>query len=111
MPKYTYTAESGDTHPIRLNADSATAGSFAAGATATSDIIAKVSKSDREFGLRPRGVRLSRNIGTDEIPNMRYRFLPVATESAYDAAAFNTNADVTVGSLTWQVVTRVPEDY
>lgn len=111
MPRYRYTADSGETHSIRLSSDSATAGSFTGSATVTSSIKAKVSKGSREFGLRPRGVRLSRNLGDDDEPNMRYRFLPVATEALYDGAGFAEDSEITIGGDTWTVTSKVPEDY
>lgn len=111
MPKYIYTDDKAVTHPIRLDAATATAGSFTATGTATSDVQAKVSKSDREFGLRPRGVRLSRNLGSETVPNLRYKFLPVATLEAYNGTTFDREATVTIGSVAWTVVSRSPEDY
>lgn len=111
MPKFSYTDDEGEVHPIRLDDDTATAGGFTNTTATTSNIIAKVSKGNREFGLRPRGVRLSRTVGTAPNQATRSKFLPVATEAGYDAAAFNPNSEVTIGSNTWNVTTRVPEDY
>lgn len=111
MPKKIYTDDAGVTHPIRVSDPTATAGIFTASGTATSNVIAKVSKSNREFGLRPRGVRLSRLVGTAPDQATRYKFLPVATLAAYTGAAFAPNATITIGSNTWTVDTREPEDY
>lgn len=111
MANKIYTGDDGGTYRIRVSDDTAASGSFTATGTATSNIVAKVSKSNREFGIRPRGVRLSRLVGAAPNQATRYKFLPVATEAAYDGAAFNPNAEVTVGANTWTVVTREPEDY
>jgi hypothetical protein len=111
MPLYNYTADDGEIHPIRLSSTTATFGGFTADGAATSSIFAKVSKGNREFGLRPRGVRLVRNVGTPEVPNNRYKFLPVATETLYDGAVYNPNQEVTIDGAVYRVLNRQPEDY
>lgn len=110
MPRAKYEADDGDIKPIRLSSETiAAAGAQPAGATTDPDYV-KVSKGNREFGMRPRGVRLSRNIGTDEIPNMRYKFLPILTPAAFDTAAFAVGAEIAIGGNTWEVVAKVAED-
>jgi hypothetical protein len=106
-----YTANDGETHAIRLDAARATAGGFTAGGTATSDIKAKVSKSNREHGLRPRMVSLRKNDGTDEEPNYSYSRLPVATEAAFNGAGFARNATISIDGDSWTVVGKIQEDY
>lgn len=101
---YAYTADDGDIKPIRLGNESAEAGSFSAATGLNDRDFVKVSKSNREFGMRPRGVRLRRR-GTD---GLQYRFQPMATQAAYEAAI--AAGTVTVGANTWIVTSPVPED-
>ncbi len=101
---YAYTAESGEVHRVRLEAETAAAGGFSATTGFTSSVRAKVSKNNGEFGLRPRGVRLSR-----EAVATVGRFLPVADSGTVDSLV--TAGTVTIGGETWQVISPVAEDY
>jgi len=106
-----YEADNGEIHPIRLNTlTAAVAGTAPEGAT-TSDIIAKVSKSNREFGIRPRGVILTRTVGTAPDTFTRRRFLPVLTEAAWGGSGFAPDATITINSIAWKVLRKVPEDF
>ncbi len=107
MPTYTYVSDDGDNKPIRLAAATATAGSFSQGATDDADFV-KVSKGNREFGQRPRGLTLSRNLGSDDEPNLRYKFLPMATQAAFNAASIGST--ITVGGVSWTVIGKRAED-
>ncbi len=100
---YPYTADNGDTYRIRLDEDTAAAGGFTGVADAR-DLFVKVSKSNREFGMRPRGIRASR------VSNNRvtYRLIPMATQSDLNSAA--SSQTITVGSATWTVVSVANED-
>lgn len=111
MPKAAYTDDAGVTHPIRLSGAVLTAGAFTANDPATSRVPAKVSKSKREFGLGPRGVHLSRNIGTAAVPNMRYKFLPIATPAAALSSLYAENAVVAIDGTNWTVGSFKAEDY
>lgn len=102
---YAYTANSGDTFRIRLADDSAVAGGF----TATTGFdprlgYVRVSKRDREFGIRPRGVRLSRNVGEE----VRSRFLATATTERQQALL--AAGTVQIGQNDWTVNSQVAED-
>lgn len=109
MPMYLYTSDDGDKKSIRLASETATAGGFSQGATDDDDSV-KVSKSNREFGQRPRRVRLSRNTGSEADPNIKYKTLPVATITAYGSAAYNKGATVTIDGEAWTVVSKDPEN-
>jgi hypothetical protein len=105
-----YEDEDGNIHPIRLNSThSAVAGTPPSGAV-DSDISAKVSKSSRAYGLRPRGVRLSRIVGTSPDQFKRYSFLPVLTPTALAGSGFNIGSTITIDSVAWTVAKRVAED-
>lgn len=104
MPIYAYTGEDNEVYRLRLDEDTAAAGSFSSQTGFTTNVKAKVSKTNREHGIRPRGVRLSRvteaTVG---------RFLPVASNSA--AESLLSAGTVTIGSETWTVTSAVAEDY
>ncbi len=110
MPTYKYEADDGDIKPIRLAAATKAAAGAEPGGAVTDDDFVKVSKSNREFGMRPRGVRLKINDGTEEEPNYRYRFLPVLSKAAYDGNGFNVRGTVTIDGEAWEIVRKVPED-
>lgn len=101
---YAYVADDGDVKRIRLSNEFAEAGSFSATTGFTDPDFVKVSKTNREFGLRPRGVRVRRR-GTN---GLEYRFVPMATEAAQDAAV--AAGTLTIGANTWTVTSAVDED-
>ena len=106
-----YEANSGDVHAIRLDSDRlAVAGTPPTG-NATSNIKASVSKTNRSHGIRPRGVRLGRIIGTPPDTATKYAFLPVLTATAFSGAGFQLGATITYKGFTWTVVARLEEDY
>lgn len=106
-----YEDDDGTVYAMRLSPDfSARAGTPPAGAV-TSNIKVKVSKSSREFGLRPRGVTLARTLGTAPDTFTKTTFLPALTPSAFNSAAFALNASVTIGSTVWEIVSKRAEDY
>lgn len=106
-----YEADSGDIHPIIMTADYAAAAGTAPAGAVTSDIKAKISKGNQEYGIRPRGVVLSRVIGTAPDTFTRSTFLAVLTPTAYNSATFANNAEVTIGGVAWTVTGKRPEDY
>lgn len=111
MPKTKYQADSGLIHQLTMDADRiAVAGTPPTGAVDT-NIKATVSKTNRSHGIRPRGVRLGREIGTAPDTAVKYAFLPVLTATAFASAAFQLTATITYGGNTWEVVGRLPEDY
>lgn len=111
MPKTKYQADDDEVHSIRLTQASIDAAGTAPTGAVTSDIMVKVSKSNREFGIRPRLVRLYRTLGTAPNQFNRYRVLPVLTKTAYDSAAFAKDAKITIGGIEWTVGSKEPEDH
>lgn len=111
MPVSKYQSNADTVHPIRLaTATLAAAGNPPAGAV-TSPIYAKVSKSNREFGIRPRMVILARPLAPGPDDKIRYKRLPVLTEAAFDSAAFSLGSNVSVGATQWKIISRLSEDY
>lgn len=106
-----YESDEGTIHPISLTANFATAAGTPPAGAVNSSIKAKVTKSNREAGLRPRGVRLFRTLGTAPDTFKRYAFLPVLTAAGLASATFAPGATITIGTVAWTVSTRVQEDY
>jgi hypothetical protein len=110
MANSKYEADNGEIYQIRLGAATlAAAGAPPAGAVSSS-IRVKVSKSNREFGLRPRGVVLSRPQNPGPTDKIFRKFLPVLTPAAYNSAGFANQASITVGGVVWTVINRINED-
>ena len=95
---------------IVLSADyAAQAGTPPTGAIDVSGTV-KVSKSTRAYGIKPRGVRLSRIIGTSPNQFKKYAFLPVLTQTAFDSSTYDVGATITIGSVAWTVAKKIGED-
>lgn len=106
-----YEADNGDIHGITLSPDFEAVAGTAPTGTVSSPVKAKISKSNREYGLRPRGCRLSRIIGTAPDTFKKYTFLPVLTPSAFATATFAIGATITIGGVVWTIVSKEGEDY
>lgn len=106
-----YESDGATVHPIRLSADTAVQAGTEPAGVVTSFIPAKVSKGNREFGLRPRGVKLYRTAGTAPNTFTKYKFLPLRSIVDYEAAAYSPESTIAVGGITWKVAARVAEDY
>lgn len=106
-----YEADNEEIHPIRLNsARVAAAGTPPTGAQ-TSDAYVKISKSNRQFGIRPRGLRLTRTVGTAPDTFKKYTFLPILTQAAFAANTSSVGATVTIGTVSWTVAAKLGEDF
>jgi hypothetical protein len=114
MPAQVRTKYQGDDNTIyamRLSPTFAEkAGTVPTGAV-TSPIKAKVTKSTKEFGLRPRGVTLARTVGTAPDTFVKTTFLPCLTLSVFNGNTFALAAKITIDGVEWEVVSRRPEDY
>lgn len=106
-----YEADDAAIHAIRMTQSFADkAGTPPAGAV-NSPIRVKISKSNREYGIRPRGVGLARTIGTAPNTFSKTTFLPVLTPTAFASAAFALDAKITIGTTEWTVISKRGEDY
>ena len=106
-----YEANNGTIHAISLSsARLAKAGTPPAGAV-TSPIKVKVSKHNRQYGLRPRGVRLTRPLTPSATDKIYYSFLPILTIAGASAAGFSLGSTITIGTTDWKVISTVSEDY
>lgn len=106
-----YEADSGDIHGILLHPDKAAVAGSPPTGDVSSPIKAKISKTNKEYGIRPRGVRLARIIGTAPDTFKKYAFLPVLTSAAMGTPAFAIGATITIGGVAWIVVSHEGEDY
>lgn len=110
MPLTKYESNSGGIHAIRLSTDTlAIAGTPPAGAV-NRDIFATVSKTNREHGLKPRGVNGQRLVGTAPDQAAKYKFLPVLTPAEFASAAFQLGVTFSYGGFTWTIIARIEED-
>lgn len=114
MPALTstkYEDDSGRIHPIALTPNYATAAGTVPAGAINDNVKPKVSKTKREFGIKPRGVRLSRTVGTAPNTFKKYAFLPVLQATTWAGAGFALGATVTINSIAWTVTARVAEEY
>jgi len=98
-------------HKLRLTASFAAVAGTEPTAAVNSDIRAQVSKTKKEFGLRPRGVRLARTVGTGSNTFRKYAFLPLRSKADATSATYAENETVTIASVQWKIVAKVAEDY
>lgn len=104
-----YQSDDGEVYNLRVSSDTVTAAGGSAGAT-TSDMFVKVTKSDREFGMRPRYANLSETFTTAGGRTFKtYKRLPLTTLAAYNA--LSKGDTVTIGSISYEVAGKEPEDY
>lgn len=106
-----YEAESGSIHKIQAALSTIAAAGAPPNGAVNSRIKAKISKTKREFGLRPRGVSLARTVGVFPDAFKKYRFLPILSKASANLPAYQNDAEITIEGITWTVVDFVPEDY
>lgn len=109
--KTKYEADDASIYSIRLTAAYAAAAGAPPGGAVNRGVKAKVSKTSREFGLRPRGVTLGRKIGTGGDTASKYTFLAVLTATAFNGTGFSLGTEITLDSVVWEVVGRQAEDF
>lgn len=106
-----YQSDDDEVYALSLTPDFAAKAGTAPTGAVTSPIKVKVSKGNREYGLRPRGVTLARTIGTAPDTFTKTTFLPVLTATAFASATFALDAEITIGTTVWKVVGKRGEDY
>lgn len=111
LTKAFYESDTGSVHLMKLDSTTVTAGGTQPTSTTISDIRPKLSKSNREFGLRPRYVVIGRTFGTAPDTFIKYRKIPVFQATTFAGTTFALGATVTIGTQDWEVVSRFPEDY
>lgn len=114
MPTLTtvkYEDKDGTVYALQLTAEFAIAAGTEPTGGVSSDIKPKISKSNREYGIRPRGVRLVRTVGTAPDTFKKYAFLPVLTQVEWLSGAYAPGAGINIGTTAYTVVSRVDEDF
>lgn len=103
-----YESDAGDIHPIRISSGYEAAAGAEPSGEINNDIKVKVTKTNREHGLRPRLVVVSRTVGTGDNTFKRYARIPMLTEAAYDAFA----VPISINGLSYtDLVSKQPEDF
>ena len=106
-----YQADSSEIHGLILDPNRAAQAGTEPTGDVSSNIKVKVSKGNKEYGIRPRGVRLARIVGTAPDTFRKYSFLPVLTATAFASATYAVGATITIDGVEWEVAAKVPEDY
>jgi len=115
MAKSKYEADNAAIHTINLSAKKlAVASNTVPTAAVDSTVKVKVSKSNREFGLRPRGVVMYRTVtagaGANAVTKNKYMFLPILSKTVFDGATFAAETTHTYDGSTWTVLDKKVED-
>lgn len=110
MPRTKYQSDGGQIYQIQMTAAKIALAGDAPVGDVTSIVKAKVSKSNREYGIRPRGVRIARELGTAPDTFVKYAFLPALTPEANSRTEFALGASITYNGFTWEVIAKVSED-
>lgn len=103
-------------HPIRLGRyNAAVAANTEPEGEIDSVVRVKVSKSNREFGIRPRSVGLTRTIEAEDgeetrIVTLRSK-LPILTKDVFDGETMSIGTEVTVNEVVWTIASKNAEDY
>lgn len=99
---YLYTDDDGETHQIRINTSTVAAQPTApTQGASTSKIQAKSSAGKRQFGMKPRYVRLSRVAGTSPDEKTYYTNLPILAVA--DLTTLTKGSVKVVDGVTWTV--------
>lgn len=111
MPRFKYQADGDSVHWIRLsNAVKTAAGAEPNGAV-TSELSVKVSRGNRQIGLRPRFVRLTRTEGEEPNIVIKRTRIPVLTKANWNHANYALGASLQYKGQAWTIFAKVPEDY
>jgi hypothetical protein len=110
-----YEADNGAIHRIQLSAAKlAVASNTVPTAAIDSTVKVKISKGNREFGLRPRGVTMFRTLtggtGGSAVSKNVYTFLPILSKTVFDGATFASETTHTYKGNTWTVLDKRQED-
>ena len=108
-----YQGDSGIIHALRcLSAVKAVSGNTEPTGAVNSDVLPKISKNLKEYGIRPRFLSLTRTaqVGSDPADLKTYRTkMPVLTVAQYND--FSKGSSVAFNGNTWVISRKAPEDY
>ena len=111
LTKTKYESDLGSIHPISVTGDRFLVVGTPPTGSVDSSIKAKISKSNKEYGLRPRGVMLEKVFGAEPDTFKKYTFLPVLTAAEWASATFAIGGTITIGGEVWIISSKIPEDY
>lgn len=77
----------------------------------TSPALVKLSKTNREFGLRPRYLGLSRTATSGTVSRTYNKRLPILTLAEWTNAGNALGDVISIDGVDWTVTSRVNEDY
>jgi hypothetical protein len=105
-----YEADNGEIHPIRISPETLAAQPTqpTGTPTITNRLRVKVSRSGKEYGVKPRGLNLARRLGTS--PNFfnKYKFLPILLPQDYEGVV--DDATITVNGVVWAITSGEGEN-
>lgn len=105
-----YEADDGGVHPIRIRPETLAGTIDQPPTTATRSERVSVSESRRKYGIHARGWICSRTIAAGANDNLiRYRFIPCLVANDWKDPARQVNDTLTINSITWTIVSHVPE--
>ena len=104
-----YESDTGIIHKMKV--DSTRTGVIGTAPTGAidSNISVKQSLGRSGYGIKPRGVMLSRTLGTAPDTFKKTTFLPVVTVTALGTSAFDIGATITINSIAWKVESKQGE--
>ncbi len=106
-----YEADDSTIYSLKLTPDFAAAAGTEPTGGVNSDVKPKITKTNREHGIRPRAVRLVRTVGTAPDTFKKYAFLPVLTAVEWGSGAYSPGAAINIGTTAYTVSSRIAEDY
>lgn len=96
-------------HSIKMSPEKLALAGTAPGDEVGAEGSVQVSKNSREYGIRPRGVTLSRTAIAPVGSSFTTVFLPVLTIDGYNSAAFALNTAKTYKTLAYTITARINE--
>ncbi len=106
-----YTCDNAIVVGLKLSTEKAALSGTETASPIDNQIKPKISKSNTEYGLRPRYVIIARLIGTAPDTFRKYARLPVLSASDFALPAFSIGASITYKGNTWEITAQCPEDF
>lgn len=110
MVNLKYEDETGRIHPMRVRQQVADALTTPAPVAEINDRLrVKVSRSNKEFGIRPRGLRLSLTVGNPPNTFVKYAFIPVLGLGDLGDPGNAVGQPVIYNGTQWRISSHVAE--
>lgn len=108
---YKYEADAGSIHLMKLTPAIGGAGGTEPTGAVNSKIRPKLSKSNAEFGIRPRFVVAGLTVGTAPNTFTKYKRVPVFTATSFASAAYQPGATLAIDTVDHEIISAYPEDF